>query len=90
MGGFRLQPPGRELCCLDVETGSLHKKPNILVLWAQFSFLRFKLKEEPHIQDSDKRHANRSTVLKTWRLLLRLACIFSEVVGIFPRGLLRR
>ena len=59
------------------------KKKNILVLWAQFSFLRFKLKEEPHIQDCDKRHANRSTVLKTWRLLLRLACIFSEVVGFF-------
>ena len=40
--------PGRELCCLDGETGNraCAKKP-ILVLWMQFSFLRFKLKEEP-------------------------------------------
>ena len=40
--------PGRELCCLDGETGNraCAKKP-ILELWMQFSFLRFKLKEEP-------------------------------------------
>ena len=55
----------------------------ILVLWMQFSFLRFKLKEEPYIQYRDRRHANRSTVLKTCHLLLRPTCIFSQVVGVF-------
>ena len=49
----------------------------------QFSFLRFKLKEEPYIQSRDRRHANCGTVLKTCHLLLRLTCIFSQVVGVF-------
>ena len=61
---------------------SLHKKLT-LVLWMEFSFLRFKLKEEPYIQHRDKRHANRGTVLKICRLILRLTCISSRVVGVF-------
>ena len=58
-------PPGRELCCLDVETGkrACTTKP-ILVLWMQLSFLSFKLKKGPHIQDRDSRCANCSRVLK--------------------------
>ena len=45
--------PGRKLCCLDVETGNRGCTKNpILVLWMQFIFHTFKLKEEPHIQES--------------------------------------
>ena len=50
MEGLKAYSPGRELCCADGETG--HRactKKAILVLWMQFSFLRFKLKEEPLI-----------------------------------------
>ena len=83
--------PGKKLCCLEVETGNRAcSKTSILVLWMQFSFLRFKLKEGTHIQDRDRRHGNRGIVLKTCRLLLRLTCIFSQVLGVFPHGLLRR
>ena len=67
--------PGGELYWCGEWKQSLHKK-FILVLWMQFSFLRFKLKEEPCIQYRYRRHANRGRVLKTCRLLLWLTCIF--------------
>ena len=36
-----------------------------------------------HIYRIDRRHANHGTALKTCHLLLRLTCIFSQVVGVF-------
>ena len=55
----------------------------ILVSWMQFSFLRFKLKKSRwHIQES-RPNAEKVSPLKSCRLLLRLTCIFFQVVGVF-------
>ena len=56
------------------------QEKNILVLWVQFTFLRFKLKDESPIQGRDRSLVNCGIVLKTWRLLLRLKCVFSQVL----------
>ena len=75
----------REVCCLDVETGSKAcTKKLSLVLCLQFRFLGFKLKAEPHTQDRERRGANLATVIKTRRLLLWLTCPFCQVMGVFP------
>ena len=71
--------PGRELCCLDVKTGNTAcTKEPILILKMQFSLLRFKLKEEPHVQDGDWRHANHRRVLKTCHFVLQLTYFLSS------------
>ena len=62
--------PSRELCCLDGETGhrACTKNPFWYCHW--------------HIQES-RPNAEKLFPLKSCRLLLRLKCIFSHVVGVF-------
>ena len=62
--------PSRELCCLDGETGhrACTKNPFWYCHW--------------HIQES-RPNAEKLFPLKSCRLLVRLKCIFSHVVGVF-------
>ena len=62
--------PSRDLCCLDGETGhrACTKNPFWYCHW--------------HIQES-RPNAEKLFPLKSCRLLLRLKCIFSHVVGVF-------
>ena len=62
--------PSRELCCLDGETG--HRACTKNPFWYCHC----------HIQES-RPNAEKLFPLKSCRLLLRLKCIFSNVVGVF-------
>ena len=79
--------PGRELCCLDEETG--HKACTKKLFWycgcSSVSLgLNWK-KSHCHIQESQP-NAQKLSHLKSCRLLLRLTCIFSQVVGVVFHG----
>ena len=83
--------PGRELCCLDGETrNSAHaqKKP-ILVLWMQFSFLRFKLKEEPLTYTGIATQCWKAVASKKLLPSIATDMHFLSHCGYFSHGLLR-
>ena len=83
--------PGRELCCLDGETrNSAHaqKKP-ILVLWMQFSFLRFKLKEEPLTYTGIATQCWKAVASKKLLPSIATDMHFLSRCGYFSHGLLR-
>ena len=76
--------PDRELCCLDWETGhrACTKKP-FWYCWCSAVSLGLNWRKRHwRIQESRPNAENVSPLNSCW-LLLRLACIFSQVVGVF-------
>ena len=76
--------PGRELCCLDGETGhrACTKKPFWYCGCSSVSLGLNWRKGHWHIQES-RPNAEKLSPLKSCCLLLRLTCILSQVLGVF-------
>ena len=74
--------PSRELCCLDGETGHRACTKNPFWYCGCSSVSLGLRKSHWHIQES-RPNAEKLFPLKRCRLLLRLKCIFSDVVGVF-------
>ena len=74
--------PGRELCCLDRETGhkACTKKPFWYCGCSSVSLGLSWRKSHWHVQESQP-NAEKLSPLKSCCLLLRLTCIFTQVVG---------
>ena len=75
--------PGRELCCLDGETGNRACAKSPFCYWCSSDSLGWNWRKSHwHIQES-RPNAEKLLRLKSSHLLSRLTCIFSHVVGIF-------
>ena len=84
MEGLKAYSPGRELCCADGETGhrACTKKPFWYCGCSSVSLGLNWRKSHWHIQES-RPNVEKLSPLKSCRLLLRLTCIFFQVVGVF-------
>ena len=83
MEGLKDCSPGRDLCCLDGETGhrACTKKPFWYCGCSSVPVGLNWRKGHWHIQES-RPNTGKLSPLKSCRLLLRLTCIFSQVVGV--------
>ena len=83
MEGLKACSPSRELCCLDGETGhrACTKNPFWYCGCSSVSLGLNWRKSHWHIEES-RPNAEKLSPLKSCRLLLRLTCIFCQVVGV--------